>query len=355
MKKIKKKTKIILIILVLAISIGFAALATTLKINGSSKISKNLWHIYWENKSVNQEGVSTTAPSLSTAPQDDDLTIATWNVTLNLPGDFYEFTINAVNSGTLDAMISSAGLTTTVTPNNQNTPSTLPEYISYTVTYEDGTAIAPYHLLAKADQTTTPATPTKEAYKVRVEFTDDITVEHMNNIPVGGYSYTFTTQATYVQADDNAIERPQPTPPAPQDPELVNYTPDETCPDCYFLRMPFDVGSSANTILNANIRYLGQGYANIASYEHFGYIVKDGVVDRIFNCQSGGICIEGVDGSKFERNVQILNHYYDCTLENNNTSVTCYFGDITADNEGNTMIRYQYENYTTSGGYAWRE
>ena len=201
MKNKKKRKTLLLVLLLLGISIGFAALSTTLKIIGTTNISKNTWNIYWENKSVNQNGVSTTAPTLSAEQGKTANTIATWSVTLNLPGDFYEFTINAVNSGTIDAMLSEDGITTTVVA-GQGSPSTLPEYIVYTVTYEDGTAIAPYHLLAKA----TGGVPTKEAYKVRVEFTDDITVEQMNNIPSGGYSYTFTTQATYVQADDNAID-----------------------------------------------------------------------------------------------------------------------------------------------------
>ena len=204
MKNKKKRKTLLLVLLLLGISIGFAALSTTLKINGTTNITKNTWKIYWENKSVNQEGVSTTAPTLSAEQGKTALTIATWSVSLGKPGDFYEFTINAVNEGSIDAMISEDGITTTITPGS-GSPAQLPSYINYTITYEDGAEIEPYHLLAKADQSTTPVTPTKEAYKVRVEFTDDITVEQMNNIPVGGYSYTFNTEATYVQADEHAI------------------------------------------------------------------------------------------------------------------------------------------------------
>ena len=62
----KKKNKIfLLIILLLAISIGFAALSTTLKINCSAVITKNTWNIYWDNI-ANQSGVTPTiAPSIS--------------------------------------------------------------------------------------------------------------------------------------------------------------------------------------------------------------------------------------------------------------------------------------------------
>ena len=209
MKNKKNKKVLLLVLLLLGVTIGFAALATTLKINGTTGISSNRWNVYWENKSVNVESVTQATPTLSAEQGKTALTIATWSATLNLPGDFYEFTINAVNAGTIDAMISEAGVVTDHEANNINTPSSLPSYISYTVTYEDGTPVAAYHLLAKKSGNT----PTKEAYKVRVEFLDTITPEQLNAIPEGGYSYTFTTQVQYVQADSNAIDsHPAPAP-----------------------------------------------------------------------------------------------------------------------------------------------
>ena len=208
MKNKKKRKVMLLVLLLLGISIGFAALATTLKINGTTGINSNTWNVYWENKSVNVESVTQATPTLSAEQGKTALTIATWSATLNLPGDFYEFTINAVNAGTIDAMISEAGVVTTYEAGSQS-PSTLPSYISYTVTYEDGTPVAAYHLLSKKSGNT----PTKEAYKVRVEFLDTITPEELNAIPEGGYSYTFTTQVQYVQADSNAIDsHPAPAP-----------------------------------------------------------------------------------------------------------------------------------------------
>ena len=46
----RKNNKIYsLIIILLILTIGFAALSTTLKINGNAIISKNTWSIYWNN------------------------------------------------------------------------------------------------------------------------------------------------------------------------------------------------------------------------------------------------------------------------------------------------------------------
>ena len=59
----KKKNRIfLLIILLLGLSIGFAALSTTLKIDGSTILKKNIWSVYWDEDSivVNPDGKSGT-------------------------------------------------------------------------------------------------------------------------------------------------------------------------------------------------------------------------------------------------------------------------------------------------------
>ena len=318
MKNKKKRKTLLLVLLLLGISIGFAALSTTLKIIGTTNISKNTWNIYWENKSVNQNGVSTTAPGLSAEQGKTANTIATWSVTLNLPGDFYEFTINAVNSGTIDAMLSEDGITTTVVA-GQGSPSTLPEYIVYTVTYEDGTAIAPYHKLGKA----VSGVPTKEAYKVRVEFTDDITVEQMNNIPSGGYSYTFTTQATYVQADDNAINRHG----------LIS-----NCVGCKFAHLEigstYDPGSTITgneTDLTNDFTAVKTEY-NEQSHAFLGFTTNsNNQINKGYACGVGTIkpfCMEAdTDGSKYTSNKQIITEAFGAENCYGNEEETAWYCD----------------------------
>ena len=64
MKRQRNKT-ILLLILLLIIGIGFAALATTLKINGNAHINKNIWSIEWENPQVVEGSVSSTLPIIT--------------------------------------------------------------------------------------------------------------------------------------------------------------------------------------------------------------------------------------------------------------------------------------------------
>lgn len=198
MNKSKKRNRIMfLTVLLLAITIGFAALATTLKINGSAIVDKGSWNIYWDNAQVTPGSKSVeNAPSIEEDQGDPQHTKVVWGVMFDVPGEFYEFTVDAVNAGSMDAVITD--ITSTITKGGVAT--TLPDYIKYEITYDDDTSIAVNDLLPKKDTSTTPATNGKKTYKIRVEFTDDIEPEEMNTIPAGGVRYDFEYDVEYGQA-----------------------------------------------------------------------------------------------------------------------------------------------------------
>jgi len=202
----KKNKYLLLLILLLGISLGYALISTTLKINGTANILKQTWSVYWDTPVVTEGSVSMTAPTRTNDEGDPANTKLVWTVDLALPGDYYEFTVDAVNAGTIDAMIT--GINNTVTP-------TLPEYIKYDVTYADGVAIDENHLLAKN---------TTEKYKVRVYYDEALaTGDTINAIPTGGNSYTFTFNVTYGQATSEAIEKPSWFANASWDDIIANY------------------------------------------------------------------------------------------------------------------------------------
>ncbi len=208
----KKKNRIfLLLILLLGISIGFAALATTLKINGNASITKNTWDIYWDNI-ANKSGVTpTTEPVISADENNIPKTLVTWGVTLDKPGDYYEFEVDAVNNGSLDAMIISIESKINNSPIKSTVngevvvadPSPVPSFIKYTVTYADGEEIELNHLLAKK----TNNTPTRETYKIRVEYDKNAVTNSDINNQQSDTTYTFSFAVTYGQADDNARDR----------------------------------------------------------------------------------------------------------------------------------------------------
>jgi len=196
MKRKRKNSLLFLILLLLGITIGFAALATTLKINGTTNINKNTWDVYWDNPVVNQSSVNpSNVPLIGKEDEEDDSnTNVTWSATLDKPGDFYEFTVDAVNNGSLDAMISD--IKKSATP-------TLPSYIKYEITYADGAKIKKNHILPKK----TNNTPTVETYKVRVEYDRNAVTNSDINNQESTDTYTFNFEVKYSQADENARDR----------------------------------------------------------------------------------------------------------------------------------------------------
>ena len=63
MRRKKRDKLMLLLVLLLAISVGYAALSTTLKINGTTSISTNTWGIYWDVPVVTQGSVSNILPT----------------------------------------------------------------------------------------------------------------------------------------------------------------------------------------------------------------------------------------------------------------------------------------------------
>ena len=189
MKKSKKRLNFLLVvILLLLVSVGYAVLNTNLNIIGTGTINNPTWNIHWENVQVKTGSVSASTPTIDTAK-----TTVNYSVTLTIPGDYYEFTVDAVNAGTIDGMIS-------VVSNilNGTEITTLPSYLEYKVSYEDGVDIAPNHLLASG---------TSENYKVHVGYKKNIS---STDIPSTPQTLNLSFSVTYVQSDTSAVPVPHP-------------------------------------------------------------------------------------------------------------------------------------------------
>ena len=104
MRKSKKNTiTYLLILLLLGITLGYAYLNTELQINGTTNVSSANWNIYWDNIQFGNSNVTdvTTPATIQTGN-----TEVVFNVNFSQPGDTYEFTVDAVNDGSINAMIS---------------------------------------------------------------------------------------------------------------------------------------------------------------------------------------------------------------------------------------------------------
>ena len=202
----KKKTIIFvtLLIVIACLIIGYALLSTTLNILGDTSVKGNSWDIHWENIQVTEGSTTENTKEAIITSQ----TQVEFSISLDKPGDFYEFTVEAVNDGTIDGMIDV--ISTNVYQSNGTTPTTLPSAITYSITYDDDTPLERYQMLS-ADS--------YETYKIRVEYKRDI---ENSELITTNQTYVMKIGITYIQSDENAVDRPIPG-------VLPNYNEDEGC------------------------------------------------------------------------------------------------------------------------------
>ena len=178
---------IILLLLVMCLTLGYAFLSTNLNINGTGLIDSSSWDIHFENVNVTNGSVTTVtqAPTINTSNNG-----ISYSIKLSKPGDYYEFTVDVKNAGTLDGMIGT--VTSTI---NGVSPSELPVYLLYSAKYNDGTEIQQNHLLKAGS---------KETYKIRIEYNTNI---DPSDLPQTNQSYNILFNPVFIQSTDTAIDR----------------------------------------------------------------------------------------------------------------------------------------------------
>ena len=195
----KRKALLGLFILLITVTIGYALLSATGFIKGTSRIADGVkWDIHWDDTSVavTTGSVDGSDPVVS----GDKLDVVTFTADVELPGDFYEFTVDAINEGTINGKIKS--VSNLVYEEDGETETTLPEYIHYTVTYDDGTT--------EPDDGDVLVAGQSKKYKIRVEFDEEATTVPSENVT---YVYKFSVQ--YEQTNDSGGDDPQPPTPDP--------------------------------------------------------------------------------------------------------------------------------------------
>ena len=146
MKRRSKKDYyfILLVVIITGLTLGYALLTQALSITGITKINANNWSVYFDNLVPNSNNVSLSTGDSAAVIDSNTLTDITYTVSLNEPGDYYEFTVDVVNDGSIDAMINTitSKLNNVVIDNEHPVPS----YLNYSVTYTNGVEISQYHL-----------------------------------------------------------------------------------------------------------------------------------------------------------------------------------------------------------------
>ncbi len=113
---------------IVATTIAYAALSTTLNVSGTVTKKGGSWNIYFTNPSSASIEGSAKASTITLAS-----TQISFNVELYKPNDSVTYTVDIKNGGTIDAILDSVTLTGVDTASNND--------ITYKVTYKDGTTI----------------------------------------------------------------------------------------------------------------------------------------------------------------------------------------------------------------------
>ena len=166
----------LILVCVFTLTVAYSALSAVLTINGNARVSSANWDIYLNNPRVTQGSATTNVPQIKTS------STLEFETTLNMPGDFYEFVVDVVNGGDIDAMIENVVKTPNLTAEQA-------KFLKYEITYQNNEPITTKQLLAK--DTTMPI-------KVRVEYRKDLSNA---DLPTNQVVLDLSLTLEYIQSD----------------------------------------------------------------------------------------------------------------------------------------------------------
>ena len=183
MRRNKKQNRtMFLLVLLLMITLGYALVSATLKIRSVANLNKNTFYIHWENINVTEGSATATTPANIVNP-----TTVEFEVMLNKPGDYYEFTVDAKNDGIVDGILKVISIDAyDPTGETKINDEDLPPFVSKTFGLADGSEIGENHILKVGR---------KEKFKIRIDYTNDVSEEDVNK----DYNCMFKVTVKYVQ------------------------------------------------------------------------------------------------------------------------------------------------------------
>ena len=172
----------VLAVAVLTMSVGFASFTQTLNINGNTTVSASSWNVKFATDTYAESSGSVTVDSADRTITGTSITYA---VKLTKPGDFYEFTIDVKNSGTVNANLTGVTLSSLTAEQSK--------YLTYTLTYDS----TPYSASASKLSVLLSANGGTVPVKVRVEY---IQPTNPDDLPQSEVVVPLTASLSYEQA-----------------------------------------------------------------------------------------------------------------------------------------------------------
>ena len=318
----EKKKNILLAVLIVGVvsmTVAYAALSSNLNINGSASVQNisESWNIHFAHISNTANEVKTSGyASADSSITVENTTVTVPEVTLKAPGDKVEYLFKVVNEGDITGYINvlnNVGFGTitydkdeTLTPEQKTA---FQNDIQVTLTYSDGNALAYNDALDKGDETELLLT---------IQYINRATEQVMpsKNVTFTGISASITYGQDRTSLSGNGD--------APAAPEIVQPskkpTMAEMCPGCVFGKTNTKIGSELTSGYS-------DSYSELGNY-FLGYKLNGNTVERAFACgiENGeAFCLEGTtDGSKYSKNVDILNAFFPgCNADSSGSRAEC--------------------------------
>ena len=172
----------ILFMLIAGLTVAFAALSTTLNINGTAYLDAAKWGIRFENLSSPTRVGKATTTGTAKIEESKAAEITGINVSLSIPGDKIVYTVDLVNKGTINAKIDN--IEKTVLTQEQQ------RYLTFKVTDKNGYEIKQGDILEKGE--------TKKI-TITIEFIKDLTKE---DLPKQTSTISLSYKLNFVQTNE---------------------------------------------------------------------------------------------------------------------------------------------------------
>ena len=188
-RRTKALVIVVLLIVVAGLTVAFAALSTTLNINGTAYLDAAKWGIRFENLSSPTKIGSATTTGTAKIEETKAAEITGINVSLMAPGDKVTYTVDLVNKGTINAKIDN--IEKTVLTSEQQ------RYLTFKVTDKDGKEVSKYDILSAGET---------RKLTITIEFIKDLTKE---DLPKQTSAISLSYKLNFVQTDEKVTSAGQ--------------------------------------------------------------------------------------------------------------------------------------------------
>ena len=188
-RRTKALVVVVLLIVVAGLTVAFAALSTTLNINGTAYLDAAKWGIKFENLSDPVKVGTATVTGTAKIEESKSAEITGINVSLSTPGDKVTYTVDLVNEGTINAKIDKIEKTE-LTSEQQ-------KYLTFKITDKDGKEVSEGDILSASET---------RNLTITIEFIKDLTKE---DLPTSTSTISLSYKLNFVQTDEKVTSAGQ--------------------------------------------------------------------------------------------------------------------------------------------------